>query len=361
MKLKNSPYKKSKLFLQIDRDTNNNGSPFRKVISDSFKEARISSSPSPSTPCASSSIFKKYNTSKCPDILYDQTNEGNNSNLFDDYNNSTTSCKLIGSRSNNTLLLTQKASASKVTLSSTVLLSNKENPDDISIDNDLPENLTLKTSNNYYYSNQSNYNDNNNYINNVNNSRCNLEPVIILDDDDNQKVKNKTNNRITDLNSFLKVGENNNKDNVHLENLLKKPSSNQAGSNKRKLVNTTPKGFNLSKKSIQPLLNRVNGEPALKFSGVKKRQSNNMNIDKRRNFTVPKPFKFHGSNYKSAAIIDTTPIIPLAERIKLFMERTPERYKSKVVKFHPTSLSHNQLTRPRSPNLLTKLRAQHIR
>ncbi|CAH1764001.1 13240_t:CDS:2 [Entrophospora sp. SA101] len=336
MKLKNSPYKKSKLFLQIDRDTNNNGSPFRKVISDSFKEARISSSPSPSTPCASSSIFKKYNTSKY------------------DYNNSTTSCKLIGSRSNNT-------SASKVTLSSTVLLSNKENPDDISIDNDLPENLTLKTSNNYYYSNQSNYNDNNNYINNVNNSRCNLEPVIILDDDDNQKVKNKTNNRITDLNSFLKVGENNNKDNVHLENLLKKPSSNQAGSNKRKLVNTTPKGFNLSKKSIQPLLNRVNGEPALKFSGVKKRQSNNMNIDKRRNFTVPKPFKFHGSNYKSAAIIDTTPIIPLAERIKLFMERTPERYKSKVVKFHPTSLSHNQLTRPRSPNLLTKLRAQHIR
>ncbi|CAJ0870720.1 11684_t:CDS:2 [Entrophospora sp. SA101] len=165
MKLKNSPYKKSKLFLQIDRDTNNNGSPFRKVISDSFKEARISSSPSPSTPCASSSIFKKYNTSKCPDILYDQTNEGNNSNLFelDDYNNSTTSCKLIGSRSNNT-------SASKVTLSSTVLLSNKENPDDISIDNDLPENLTLKTSNNYYYSNQSNYNDNNNYINNVNNN-----------------------------------------------------------------------------------------------------------------------------------------------------------------------------------------------
>nr|CAG8440321.1 8448_t:CDS:2 [Entrophospora candida] len=314
MRLKNSPYKKSKLFLQIDRDTNNNGSPFRKVIFDSFKEARISSSPSPSTPCASSSIFKKYNTSKCHDILYDQTNEGNNSNLFelDDYNNNTTSCKLIGSRSNST-------SASKVTLSSTVLLSNKENPDDI-------------------------------------------KPVIILDDDDNQKAKNKTNNKITDLNSFLKVGENNNKDNnVHLENLLKKPSSNQAGSNKEKLVNTTPKRFNLSKKSIQPLLNRVNGEPALKFSGVKKRQSSNMNIDKRRNFTVPKPFKFHGSNYKSATIIDTTPIIPLAERIKLFMERTPERYKSKVVKFHPTSLSHNQLTRPRSPNLLTKLRAQHIR
>nr|CAG8443586.1 2868_t:CDS:2 [Entrophospora candida] len=102
----------------------------------------------------------------------------------------------------------------------------------------------------------------------------------------------------------------------------------------RKLV-TVPKEFHFSKRFDQ--LRRVTGDPPPpKFSGV----------------------KFHDTHNKSRKQVAKSPIVSLAERVKMFIQKTPERLKSRLVTFHPLPpLSFHPPTKPKSPFLHTKLRS----
>ncbi|CAG8825936.1 16609_t:CDS:2, partial [Gigaspora rosea] len=54
----------------------------------------------------------------------------------------------------------------------------------------------------------------------------------------------------------------------------------------------------------------------------------------------------------------TSPYIPLAARIKHFLEKTPDRFKSNLISIKPTAVQMIPPTKPKSPLLRTKLRAK---
>ncbi|CAG8568584.1 7545_t:CDS:2 [Gigaspora margarita] len=53
-----------------------------------------------------------------------------------------------------------------------------------------------------------------------------------------------------------------------------------------------------------------------------------------------------------------SPYIPLAARIKHFLEKTPDRFKSNLISIKPTAIQMIPPTKPKSPLLRTKLRAK---
>ncbi|PKK75922.1 hypothetical protein RhiirC2_845604 [Rhizophagus irregularis] len=105
---------------------------------------------------------------------------------------------------------------------------------------------------------------------------------------------------------------------------------------------------------------QVKNYPGCKFQGIRKRQP----IKKPGTvLTIPKPFRFH--KRKRSNVINRnspkSPFISLAERIQQFLEKTPDRFKSKLVTMRSTSNYVNLPTKARSPFLRTKLRAGRIK
>ncbi|TPX50531.1 hypothetical protein SeMB42_g00675 [Synchytrium endobioticum] len=84
---------------------------------------------------------------------------------------------------------------------------------------------------------------------------------------------------------------------------------------------------------------------------------------KRPGLTVPEPFHFHTTlkehgNEVTAVTPPKSPFEPLAQKVKKFEAKTPERFKSKPVKPQPTKVQDHKLTHPKSPFLRSKLRAR---
>ncbi|CAG8472947.1 8306_t:CDS:2 [Funneliformis caledonium] len=96
---------------------------------------------------------------------------------------------------------------------------------------------------------------------------------------------------------------------------------------------------------------------ARKTAGVQKRKNNNTFVP-----TVPKPFKFHTASRVNISRNEDspqrTPFIPLAIKVKQFMENTPKLDHGKAVSKH-NNVRSNELTVPRSPLLRTKYRTKN--
>ncbi|CAG8638777.1 10350_t:CDS:2, partial [Scutellospora calospora] len=121
---------------------------------------------------------------------------------------------------------------------------------------------------------------------------------------------------------------------------------------------TVSKESNIQKHLDPP--QRVRNYPTLRSLGIQKRQPMKKFIPE---LTVPKPFKFHtitriNKTERTESQLLKSPYIPLAARIKQFMERTPDRFKSNLVSIKPTAIQVNLPTKPKSPILRTKLRAK---
>ncbi|CAG8842384.1 1775_t:CDS:2, partial [Racocetra persica] len=97
--------------------------------------------------------------------------------------------------------------------------------------------------------------------------------------------------------------------------------------------------------------------PSFKSSRVQKRQPVKKFVPE---LTVPRPFKFHAINRinKTENQLSTSPYIPLAARVKQFLEKTPDRFKSKLVSIKPATVQVKPPTKPKSPLLRTKLRSK---
>ncbi|RIA94467.1 hypothetical protein C1645_817957 [Glomus cerebriforme] len=150
------------------------------------------------------------------------------------------------------------------------------------------------------------------------------------------------------------------KDNVSPVIKVVKGAVNKANSKPTNITKqiTIPKEFNFSKRLDKPL--RVKNYPTRKSQGIRKRQPvKKLGTD----LTVPKPFRFHMRNRSNAInkYSPKSPFISLAERIQQFLEKTPDRFKSKVVAMKPASNYVNPPTKAKSPFLRTKLRAEKIK
>ncbi|CAG8640024.1 15304_t:CDS:2, partial [Cetraspora pellucida] len=102
---------------------------------------------------------------------------------------------------------------------------------------------------------------------------------------------------------------------------------------------------------------RVKNYPSFRSPGIQKRQPVKKFVPE---LTVPRPFKFHAINRinKTENQLSASPYIPLAARVKQFIEKTPDRFKSKLVSIKPATVQVKPPTKPKSPLLRTKLRAK---
>ncbi|CAG8517085.1 2409_t:CDS:2 [Acaulospora colombiana] len=119
---------------------------------------------------------------------------------------------------------------------------------------------------------------------------------------------------------------------------------------------TVPEKIELSKHNELPKRNK--DYPTSRSPGIKKRQPAKRF---RAELTVPKPFIFRAIPHMQMNERRPTrsPFISLAERVKHFLEDTPERFKTKLVSLKPTNTVHTRLlTVPKSPYLRTKQRAK---
>ncbi|CAG8476689.1 6798_t:CDS:2 [Acaulospora morrowiae] len=119
------------------------------------------------------------------------------------------------------------------------------------------------------------------------------------------------------------------------------------------------KELDLSNRLDPPKRNK--NYPKSRSPGIKKRQPTKKF---RAELTVPKPFTFRTISHvhMNERRPTRSPFIPLAERVKHFLEDTPERFRTKLVSFKPTSNTHTRLlTVPKSPYLRTKQRANACR
>ncbi|CAH1757360.1 9519_t:CDS:2 [Entrophospora sp. SA101] len=220
--------------------------------------------------------------------------------------------------------------------------------------NDSPEKFNLKEISNDIIKNNNNIHNNvddninqrkneNEIINTIASSLIDNSAIVKEKASINTKAKNIKSNINATRNTRFNIGA------------TKKITDINVRSNiviERKLV-TVPKEFHFSKRFDQ--LRRVTGDPPPpKFSGVKKPIKKTI----KRTITVPKPFKFHDTHNKSRKQVAKSPIVSLAERVKMFIQKTPERLKSRLVTFHPLPpLSFHPPTKPKSPFLHTKLRS----
>ncbi|CAJ0824460.1 16069_t:CDS:10 [Entrophospora sp. SA101] len=202
--------------------------------------------------------------------------------------------------------------------------------------NDSPEKFNLKEISNDIIKNNNNIHNNvddninqrkneNEIINTIASSLIDNSAIVKEKASINTKAKNIKSNINATRNTRFNIGA------------TKKITDINVRSNiviERKLV-TVPKEFHFSKRFDQ--LRRVTGDPPPpKFSGV----------------------KFHDTHNKSRKQVAKSPIVSLAERVKMFIQKTPERLKSRLVTFHPLPpLSFHPPTKPKSPFLHTKLRS----
>ncbi|CAG8500406.1 4983_t:CDS:2 [Funneliformis caledonium] len=114
---------------------------------------------------------------------------------------------------------------------------------------------------------------------------------------------------------------------------------------------TIPKEFNFSKRLDKPRRPNVKNYPTRKSHGIQKRQPVKTIL------TIPKPFRFHVGNRVVNKHSPKSPFISLAERVQQFMEKTPDRFKSKPVTMKSISYYDKPPTKAKSPFLRTKLRA----
>ncbi|GBC02225.1 hypothetical protein RclHR1_04500013 [Rhizophagus clarus] len=115
----------------------------------------------------------------------------------------------------------------------------------------------------------------------------------------------------------------------------------------------------VNKANVKPIntTKQAKNYPERKSQGIRKRQS----VKKPGTvITVPKPFRFHTTKRSNAInkYSPKSPFISLAERVQQFLEKTPDRFKSKLVTIKSTSNYVNLPTKARSPFLRTKLRAE---
>ncbi|CAG8732997.1 9083_t:CDS:2, partial [Cetraspora pellucida] len=118
---------------------------------------------------------------------------------------------------------------------------------------------------------------------------------------------------------------------------------------------TNSKELKIPKNSEPP--KRVKNYPSFRSPGIQKRQPVKKFVPE---LTVPRPFKFHAINRinKTENQLLASPYIPLAARVKQFLEKTPDRFKSKLVSIKPATVQVKPPTKPKSPLLRTKLRAK---
>nr|CAG8456878.1 3183_t:CDS:2 [Entrophospora candida] len=215
--------------------------------------------------------------------------------------------------------------------------------------NDSPEKFNLKGISNDIIKNNNNIHNNvddninqrkneNEIINTIASSLIDNSAIVKEKASINTKAKNIKSNINATRNTRFNIGATKKITDINSNNnsmkKLKKTTINPII--QRKLV-TVPKEFHFSKRFDQ--LRRVTGDPPPpKFSGV----------------------KFHDTHNKSRKQVAKSPIVSLAERVKMFIQKTPERLKSRLVTFHPLPpLSFHPPTKPKSPFLHTKLRSKN--
>ncbi|CAJ0634377.1 7359_t:CDS:10 [Entrophospora sp. SA101] len=213
--------------------------------------------------------------------------------------------------------------------------------------NDSPEKFNLKEISNDIIKNNNNIHNNvddninqrkneNEIINTIASSLIDNSAIVKEKASINTKAKNIKSNINATRNTRFNIGATKKITDINSNNnSMKKPKKTTINPViERKLV-TVPKEFHFSKRFDQ--LRRVTGDPPPpKFSGV----------------------KFHDTHNKSRKQVAKSPIVSLAERVKMFIQKTPERLKSRLVTFHPLPpLSFHPPTKPKSPFLHTKLRS----
>ncbi|KAJ3219245.1 Protein tpx2, partial [Clydaea vesicula] len=146
---------------------------------------------------------------------------------------------------------------------------------------------------------------------------------------------------------------------------------------------TIPKEFNFSKAKEKTILNKTaSGVSSGKVEKTKTKTTKKSNLltskprlsarlaamikanaakkkiiaKKEAEITIPKPFQFHSTlkNYKSNVnLVPKSPFKPLVLKIKEFEETKPDRFKTE-----PKKSKKQELTAPKSPMLLTKIRSK---
>ncbi|KAJ3068658.1 Protein tpx2 [Podochytrium sp. JEL0797] len=129
---------------------------------------------------------------------------------------------------------------------------------------------------------------------------------------------------------------------------------------RQRLTTTIPKEFNFAKRSTTTAASSssTNKLGINKSSSIQKRPLPKKATGE---LTVPKPFHFHQSVHRptassSAPLQAKSPFVPLVNRVKMFETQVPDRFKPV-----PKATTHAphlapRLTKPHSPNLLTKNR-----
>ncbi|TPX30106.1 hypothetical protein SmJEL517_g06255 [Synchytrium microbalum] len=117
---------------------------------------------------------------------------------------------------------------------------------------------------------------------------------------------------------------------------------------------TQPNLHTMSLRARMPLLSAATSKSAVKKPAAP---------TKRPGLTIPEPFHFHASlkehgNDVSATKVPKSPFVPLAQKVKKFEAKTPDRFKVKPTKKAATKSHSPKLTHPKSPHLKTKLRAR---
>ncbi|KAJ3092019.1 Protein tpx2 [Quaeritorhiza haematococci] len=138
-----------------------------------------------------------------------------------------------------------------------------------------------------------------------------------------------------------------------------KPTANIAAKPSKSKSLTVPKTFKAAAKRQQKT-QKESGGLGVKSEGVKKRTGTGGIKKRPGDLTIPKPFQFH-KTLKQAVQEQLqqpkSPFVPLAARVKQFERKTPPRFRTKVAK-PAASKEPTKLTQPKSPRLMTRLRAK---